>query len=301
MTQAFRILALDGGGSLGVYTLGVLLEVEKMLGRPLSDVFDLVYGTSTGSIIAALVALGRDAESIRELYFDMAPDIMSKKMPSSKSVALEKHAAEIFGNDTFDAFKLDIGIVTTHLEYNRPMVFKRMASQAHGSLGSFEPGFGATIADAVVASCSAYPVFKSKKFGTKEYGDRVLVDGGFAANNPSLLALADALGPLEVPRHAVKLLSIGTGNYPEKFRVTSTLLHSLSTVKTLLKVSSNTVDTMRQLFFGDVYTLRLDDSFTDRNYRTDFVESDVEVLQAIYQLGRKTFSAREREIRAYFN
>jgi len=52
-----RILALDGGGAKGFYTLGVLKEIEAMLGCPLHERFDLVFGTSTGAIIAALIAL----------------------------------------------------------------------------------------------------------------------------------------------------------------------------------------------------------------------------------------------------
>ena len=55
-----RILALDGGGIRGILTLEYLGLIEDMLksrsGRNdfrLSDYFDLIGGTSTGSIIAA--------------------------------------------------------------------------------------------------------------------------------------------------------------------------------------------------------------------------------------------------------
>ena len=51
-----NILVLDGGGSKGVYTLGVLKELELKLGSPLCEHFGLIFGTSTGSIIAALIA-----------------------------------------------------------------------------------------------------------------------------------------------------------------------------------------------------------------------------------------------------
>ena len=53
-----NILVLDGGGSKGVYTIGVLKELELKLSKPLCESFDLIYGTSTGSIIAALIGLG---------------------------------------------------------------------------------------------------------------------------------------------------------------------------------------------------------------------------------------------------
>jgi Patatin-like phospholipase len=48
-----RILSLDGGGAKGFYTLGVLKQIEALAG-PLHESFDIVFGTSTGSIIAAL-------------------------------------------------------------------------------------------------------------------------------------------------------------------------------------------------------------------------------------------------------
>jgi hypothetical protein len=50
------------------------------------------------------------------------------------------------------------------------MVFKASKEQAHGRLGTFKPGFGCTIADAVQASCSAFPFFE-KKVVTTPLGD----------------------------------------------------------------------------------------------------------------------------------
>ena len=57
-----RVLTLDGGGAKGFYTLGVLKEIEAMVGCPLHQKFDLVFGTSTGAIIASLIALGHDVD-----------------------------------------------------------------------------------------------------------------------------------------------------------------------------------------------------------------------------------------------
>ena len=46
----YRILSLEGGGSKGFYTLGVLREMEGFLNRPLCEHFNLVFGTSAGAI-----------------------------------------------------------------------------------------------------------------------------------------------------------------------------------------------------------------------------------------------------------
>ncbi|MDH4212277.1 MAG: patatin-like phospholipase family protein, partial [candidate division WOR-3 bacterium] len=70
-----RILALDGGGAKGFYTLGVLKEIEGMLKCPLYKRFDLVFGTSTGAIIASLIALGYEVDQIHELYKKHVPTV----------------------------------------------------------------------------------------------------------------------------------------------------------------------------------------------------------------------------------
>src|ERR1700722_2492504 len=70
-----RILALDGGGIRGVFSLEILLRMETLLrewsGRPdlvLADHFDLFAGTSTGAIIATCLCWGMPVEKILEMY-----------------------------------------------------------------------------------------------------------------------------------------------------------------------------------------------------------------------------------------
>jgi uncharacterized protein len=83
-----RILAIDGGGMRGALAVGILAKLEatlrQKLGRPdmvLSDYFDLIGGTSTGAIIAAGLALGRDAAYMRELYHRLGPLVFSRGAP----------------------------------------------------------------------------------------------------------------------------------------------------------------------------------------------------------------------------
>jgi patatin-like phospholipase/acyl hydrolase len=66
--QKFKILALDGGGIRGVVTACILQEVEKQVGKPLNQYFDLITGTSTGSILAAGLAIGMKPEELIEVY-----------------------------------------------------------------------------------------------------------------------------------------------------------------------------------------------------------------------------------------
>src|ERR1035437_6678974 len=66
--KIFRVLSLDGGGAKGFYTLGALKEIEAAVGHPLCEKFDLIFGTSTGAIIAALLGLGKSVDEIETLY-----------------------------------------------------------------------------------------------------------------------------------------------------------------------------------------------------------------------------------------
>jgi predicted acylesterase/phospholipase RssA len=76
-----RILALDGGGIRGVFTLEVLVKIEEVLREyyakqdpekaktfVLRDHFDFLAGTSTGAIIASLLCWGMPVKKVKELY-----------------------------------------------------------------------------------------------------------------------------------------------------------------------------------------------------------------------------------------
>ncbi|MEO9300013.1 patatin-like phospholipase family protein, partial [Devosia alba] len=120
----YRILTLDGGGAKGFYTLGILREIEGMVGgRPLCEIFDLIFGTSTGAIIAAMLATGRKVDDIYQQYHDHVPTIMKERNPAGKSEQLERLAHDIFGDATFNDVKTGVGIVTVR----RQMIWLRLA------------------------------------------------------------------------------------------------------------------------------------------------------------------------------
>lgn len=211
-----RILSLDGGGAKGFYTLGVLNEIEAMIQpRRLYEHFDLIFGTSTGAIIAALLALGYTVAEVHRLYRTHVPTVMKPWFAYSKSKALQKLATEVFDGKQFTDVLTGIGIVTTRWREERPMIFKGDKAQAHGRKDSFVPGFGCAIADAVRASCSAYPYFNKCTLTTSAGNLIELIDGGYCANNPTLYAIADAVRALRKPLNALRVVSIGVGVYPE--------------------------------------------------------------------------------------
>lgn len=64
----FKILSLDGGGIRGVLAAQMLLNLRKRIGKPLNQYFDLISGTSTGSMLGAALALDIPEEKVVELY-----------------------------------------------------------------------------------------------------------------------------------------------------------------------------------------------------------------------------------------
>jgi predicted acylesterase/phospholipase RssA len=301
----YRILSLDGGGAKGFYTLGVLREIEGMIGCPLHERFDLVFGTSTGAIIAALIALGRRVDEIHALYEAHVPKIMDKKRPHEKSLALAELAKNVFGETKFDAVKTGVGIVTTKWVIERPMIFKGSIEQAHGRTGTFLPGFGCTIGEAVEASCSAYPFF-DRKILTTGLGDRVeLVDGGYCANNPTLYAIADAIMAMKVPHDTLRVVSVGVGVYPEpkphfwsKMRWAKYLL-SVQLLQKTLEINTQSMEQLRTILFKQIATVRISDTFEKPEMATDLFEHDLQKLNILRQRGSESFAGREAQLREF--
>ena len=56
-----KTLALQGGGCLGKGQAVALVELEKQAGKPLSQIFGFIGGTSVGAIIGAPLACGLSA------------------------------------------------------------------------------------------------------------------------------------------------------------------------------------------------------------------------------------------------
>jgi len=274
-----------------------------MIGRPLCERFDLIFGTSTGAIIAALLALGYKVDDIHRLYKEHVPVIMGRRTARGKSEALAHLTKTVFGDRSFTEVKTGVGIVATRWQFEKPMIFKSSVAQAHGRYSTFVPGFGCTIADAVRASCSAYPFFK-RPIVTTGKGEQVeLIDGGYCANNPTLYAIADAVMALERAHSDLRVVSVGVGVYPEPKRWgVSWLLRRLVSVQLLqktLNVNTCSMEQLRIVLFKDIQTVRINDTFERPEMATDLMESNLKKLNMLYQCGSESFAKHETELKKF--
>lgn len=214
----FKILSIDGGGIRGVYPAHILKCVEERLNVKLLDTFDMIAGTSTGSIIAAGVASDIRATDIVELYREHGADIFKKRkscIPFKKirhflqpmlgslydSQSLETVLTGVFNKTRLGEISTPLLIPTTDIGNGNVHVLKSAYCK------EFTRDTNVLIKDAVLASCSA-PTF----FDPHRIDNYLLSDGGLWANNPALAAVIDAQKRLGVKLEDIQVLSIGTGH-----------------------------------------------------------------------------------------
>ncbi len=213
----FRILALSGGGYLGLYSAALLAALEEQIGEPIGRRFDLIAGTSVGGIIAAAVAFELPLAQLVAFFHDHGAEVFSPRaMPSgavsrlldlSRSVlgpkysnaALRKVLDERLGGATFDEALHPLVLPAVNVTRSLTKVFK--TPHAPASRGDER----VSVADAVLAACAA-PAY----FPAVPIGDALYADGGLFAVAPDQVALHEAEHFIGIDVARVRMLSIGT-------------------------------------------------------------------------------------------
>jgi uncharacterized protein len=300
-----RILSLDGGGAKGFYTLGILREIEAMIACPIHEKFDLVFGTSTGAIIASMLSLGKSVEEIHATYANHVPTVMGKSTPGEKSKALSELAEEVYRDATFTDMKTKVGIVATRWVEERPMIFKSDVRQAHGRHASFVPGFGVPVKQAVQASCSAYPFFDRVTVRTSQGDDVELIDGGFCANNPTLYAIAEATVAMNVPADELRVVSLGVGTYPApKLDLLSKAywankIPSVKLAQKMFEINTQSTEQLRAILYKHIPTVRINQSYTDPTMAADMFEHNLAKLNVLRQRGAQSYAEHEAKLKEF--
>ena len=233
-----RILALDGGGIRGALTLGYLKKIETLLRKQhdnpdllLCDYFDLIGGTSTGSIIAASLAVGKTVDEITAMYMELGGKIFSGKrnwwnpLETAKFLkanydykALENSLKDAFGDITLGSDKIRTGLCIVAKRADTNSVWP-LINHPNGKYFDSAIGKNKNIAlwQAVRASSAAPTYFAPQMIDVGDGQRAAFVDGGVSmANNPALtlLMVATLKGfPFHWPmgEQNIFLVSVGTG------------------------------------------------------------------------------------------
>jgi patatin-like phospholipase/acyl hydrolase len=221
--KTVRILSIDGGGIRGILPAMLLAWLERKTGQPVSQLFDIVAGTSTGGILAlGLVRPNADgkpaysAEEMAALYEREGENIFSStfwhKLASLGSLGDQKYPSKgveevlqrYFGETKLSESLSSVLVPSYEIERRVPFFFKSHSArrQATHDFPMWQ----------VARATSAAPTyFEPARIDASRAGDYwALIDGGVFANNPAACALVEARTQFpEADKYVV--CSLGTG------------------------------------------------------------------------------------------
>lgn len=211
--KKFRILSIDGGGLRGMISAKVLIALENMLkakiGSPkvrLSDCFDLIAGTSTGGILAAIYLCPSEknphmakytAEDALDFYEEYGPLIFRRRTLHSlisfggllgakyPAYPLEGILRKHFKNVRLSQLLKPCLISAYDMTKRRAVFFNQAAARKNKAVDFY-------LRDVVRATSAAPTFFPVKQILSASTYTHALIDGGVFANNPSLCAYAEA-------------------------------------------------------------------------------------------------------------
>jgi hypothetical protein len=232
-----KLLAIDGGGILGVIALEILAEMERQLARStgkgeafrLGDYFDYIGGTSTGAIIASGLAVGMTVADLLNFYQEAGPLMFQKQFLLQRirsfyaADPLRAKLQQALGTRTLGAPDLRclLLVVTRNATTDSPWPVTNNPFARYNAAGRPDCNLQIPLWQLVRASTAA-PVYFPPEILQWDVNDPaktfVFVDGGITPyNNPAFLLYRKATLPqyrLGWPSGEANmmLVSIGTGS-----------------------------------------------------------------------------------------
>jgi patatin-like phospholipase/acyl hydrolase len=208
MSERFQILALDGGGYKGMFAAAVLERLEADLGISVRDHFDLIAGTSTGGIIALGLGAGLSPAEITSFYLEHGAEIFPGRISrAARRVLASKYSAaplrralqQVVGERTFGESCVPLVVPSYDLTSDEVYVFRTPHAprllRDHREL----------MVDVALAT-SAAPTY----LPAHQLRGLRLIDGGVWANNPTMVAVAEAINTFGCNLEEIAVFSLGT-------------------------------------------------------------------------------------------
>ncbi|MCF0222702.1 MAG: patatin-like phospholipase family protein [Fibrobacter sp.] len=184
---------------LGIGPLALLKHLEEETGKKVQEIFNCYAGTSTGAIIAGLLATGYSAKEAFDLFNENVEDIFTKhslikrlnpKCPKYDNSKLRELLGEKFGHKKFN--ELDVPLFITASRMNGESVEKIWDNDDEEEIA-----FG-------ILTSTAAPTY----FDVIEKNGTYYCDGGMWANDPSMVLQA---GMKRMhPEDSLKMLVLNT-------------------------------------------------------------------------------------------
>jgi len=222
LNQSIRVLSIDGGGMRGIVPATILESFEQISGKPISALFDVMVGTSTGSILAVglnVPAVGSSgprysASDFVKMYADLGSAIFHENRsmlkildgitrPTYDPTGYEKILHDYFGDTTMAELLGEVAVPSIELEDMYMHVF----SKARGRAGSHSDYCVKHVVRAATAAPTYFPAATVTSVDNANRG--TFVDAGVSTNNPGVLAFAESR--LMADNRPCIFVSLGTG------------------------------------------------------------------------------------------
>ena len=243
-----KILSIDGGGIRGIIPAMVLNYIEKRTGKRIATMFDFIAGTSTGGIIALGLTRKNSDSSINNepeytaaeiLNFygkygakifkeNMIGDVDDLLQPKHDPKGREEVLKAFLGEAKVEDALREIFIPSYDIELRAPIFFtSNPKAEERDSIHSRKVCSGFKMFEAAMATSAAptfFPPYKLETPHTTDEGHYALIDGGVFANNPSSLAIMEAMISYkkktkeELHRKDMLVVSLGTGSVTRRYK-----------------------------------------------------------------------------------
>ncbi len=214
----FTVLALSGGGYLGLHEAVLLRELERALHRPIGEAFDLICGSSIGAVAAMALAVGTPARDIEAGFLQHGTRIFPGHrwrairplayISSIHYMFRSRYRGEAVG-ETVDAIvgaQRTLGMARTRLVIpviNATTGRLEVVKTPHHARNWYYADF---LMSEVAMAATAAPTY----FPLANVRDQLYVDAGIFANSPGLFGIHEATHYCRVPATDVHVLSLGT-------------------------------------------------------------------------------------------
>eukprot|EP00256_Glycine_max_P066499 XP_025981094.1 patatin-like protein 2 isoform X2 [Glycine max] len=250
------VLSIDGGGIRGIIP-GIILgflesELQKLDGDHvrLADYFDVIAGTSTGGLVTAMLTAPNEnnrplyaAKDIKNFYLEHTPKIFPQNKCWNLFSSMVKFTRTLFGPQYNGKYlhrliREKLGETKLHQTLTNVVIpafdIKRLQPTIFSSFQlKKRPDLNASLSDICISTSAAPTYLPAHSFETKTHhgvSKFDLIDGGVAANNPALVAMAEVTnqicheGPCDSlnvePMQYDKFLviSLGTGSQKQEMK-----------------------------------------------------------------------------------
>jgi hypothetical protein len=214
----FTILALSGGGYLGLHEAALLRELERALHRPIAEAFDLICGASIGAVAAMALAVGTPARDIEAGFLQHGHRIFpGHRWRSIKPLAYLSSIRYMFHSryrgeavaKTVDAIVGEgcrLGMARTRLAIpiiNASTGRLEVIKTPHSNRNWY---YADLLMSEIAVAATAAPTY----FPLANLRDQLYVDAGIFANSPGMFGMHEALHYCKVPLTDIYVLSLGT-------------------------------------------------------------------------------------------